>query len=169
MGTRRGRPPYWRTPTPTPERRVKARLKLSGLTPADGQWLAQTLPALQQRARPRPDAVRIEDVVLHHRSGRLGIADALDATADLLEPFAAAGAVVEHRNEWYIDDEEENDEDEQDAADSSSASRAMAKLLKQLAEGEPDLVVSVRMIVDAEGDDAGAASIYWAGLALANR
>jgi hypothetical protein len=169
MGTRRGRPPYWRTPTPTPERRVKARLKLTGLTPADGQWLAETLPALQRRARPKPDAVRIEDVVLRHRSGRLGIADALDATADLLEPFAAAGAVVEHRNEWYIDDEEDDDTDEEDDADSSSASRAMAKLLKQLAEAEPDLLVSARMVVDAEGDDAGAAAIYWAGLALANR
>jgi len=142
---------------------------MTGLTPADGQWLAQTLPTLQQRARPRPEAVRIEDVVLRHRSGRLGIADALDATADLLEPWAAAGALVEHRNEWYIDEDEESDEDEQDDADSSSASRAMAKLLKQLAEADPDLLVSARMVVDAEGDDAGAAALYWAGLALANR
>ena len=148
---------------------MKARLKLTGLTPTDGQWLAQTLPTLQGHARPRPDAVRIEDVVLRHRSGRLGIADALDATADLLEPFAAAGAGVEHRNEWYIDEDEDDETEEQDDADTSSASHAMAKLLKQLAEVEPDLVVSARMIVDAEGDDAGAAAIYWAGLALASR
>jgi hypothetical protein len=121
------------------------------LTTADGEWLARVLPALQGQTRPAPDAVRVEDVVLRHRPGRLGIADALDAAATLLDPFSAAGATVERRNEWYIDDDEDEDE---------SPRRTL------FGEDEPDLVVSLRLIVDAAADDTGAATLYWAALAL---
>jgi hypothetical protein len=152
-----GQPPFWRA-TPSSrssgsfsERRVRGRIHLRNLTAAEGEWLAGVLPALQGHARPAPDAVRVEDVVLRHRPGRLGIADALDATAILLDPFAAAGAVLERRSEWYIDDEEEEDE-------------SPRRLL--FGDEEPDLLVSVRLIVDAAADDAGAAALYWAALAL---
>jgi hypothetical protein len=131
---------------------VRGRVHLRNLTVADGEWLAQVLPALRGHTRAAADAVRIEDVVLRHRPGRLGIADALDATATLLDPFAAAGATLEHRGEWYIDDEEE-EEDE-------SPRRTL------FGDDEPDLLVSVRLIVDAAADDAGAAALYWVALAL---
>jgi len=158
-------PPFWRT-TPSRsggsggERRVRGRVHLKRLTAADGEWLAQALPTLQGNARPEPDAVRVEDVVLRHRSGRLGIADALDATAELLEPFAAAGATLERRGEWFINDDEDEDDDEDDDDTTSRGLRLFAD------DEEPDLVVSARVIVDAAGDDAGAAALYWAALAL---
>lgn len=139
---------------------MRGRIHLKRLTVTDGVWLAQTLPALQGHARPEPDAVRVEDVVLRHRPGRLGIADALDATAEMLEPFAAAGATLERRSEWYIndDDDEDDDDDEEDET---------SKRLQLFAEDEePDLIVSARVIVDAAGDDAGAAALYWVALAL---
>lgn len=118
---------------------------------ADGEWLARVLPVLQGQARPAADAVQVEDIVLRHRPGRLGIADALDATATLLDPFAAAGATLERRNEWYIDDDEDEDENPR---------RTL------FGDDEPDLLVSARLIVDAAADDAGAAALYWAALAL---
>src|SRR5579871_2169268 len=93
------------------ERRVRTSVFLPRLTVADGVWLGRTLPSLQRNARPEPQAVRVEDVALRYRSGRLGIADALDATSTLLEPFAAAGATLEHRGEWYIADEDDDDDD----------------------------------------------------------
>lgn len=132
---------------------MRGRVLLKRLTVADGEWLARVLPTLQGRARPAVDAVRVEDVVLRHRPGRLGIADALDATATLLEPFAAAGATLERRNEWYIDDDDDEDE---------SPRRSL------FGDDEPDLIVSVRVIVDAAADDAGAAALYWAALALSS-
>lgn len=132
---------------------MRARVLLKHLTVADGEWLARVLPTLQGHARPAADAVRVEDVVLRHRPGRLGIADALDATATLLDPFAAAGATLERRNEWYIDDEDDEDE-------------APRRVLFD--DDEPDLVVSVRVIVDAAADDPGAAALYWAALALSS-
>ncbi len=131
---------------------MRARVHLRNLTVADGEWLARVLPALQGHARAVADAVRVEDVVLRHRPGRLGIADALDATATLLDPLAAAGAILEHRSEWYIDDEEEEEDD--------------SPRHKLFGDEEPDLLVSVRLIVDAAADDAGAAALYWAALAL---
>src|SRR5579884_1500523 len=143
-----GQPPFWRATPPSrsngaaPERRVRGRVLLKHLTVSDGEWLAHVLPTLQRHTRAAPDAVRIEDVVLRHRPGRLGIADALDATATLLDPFAAAGASIERRNEWYIDDDDEEDE----------SPRRML-----FGDDEPDLVVSLRVIVDAAADDAGAA------------
>jgi hypothetical protein len=160
-----GQPPFWRAMrrarggAAQDERRVRGRVLLKRLTAEDGQWLAELLPALQGRARPEPDAVRVEDVVLRHRPGRIGIADALDATAEILEPFAAAGATLEHRSEWYINDEEEEDDDSENTA---------RRLLLDEEHEEPDLVVSLRVIVDAAADDAGAAALYWAALALAN-
>lgn len=130
---------------------MRGRVLLRNLTAADGEWLARVLPALRGNARAAADAVRVQDVVLRHRPGRLGIADALDATAAILDPFAAAGATLEHRGEWYIGDEDEDDE---------SPRRTL------FGGDEPDLLVSVRLIVDAAADDAGAAALYWAALAL---
>src|SRR5579863_10031598 len=106
---RNGRMPWQRAATD--ERRVHTSIFLPRLTVADGEWLAQVLPALQRNARPEPQSVRVEDISLRYRSGRLGIADALDATSTLLEPFARAGAALEHRNEWYIADEDDEDEE----------------------------------------------------------
>lgn len=141
------------------ERRVRDSIFLPRLTVADGQWLARVLPRLQQRAHPEPGAVRVEDVALRYRSGRLGIADALDATAELLQAFSAAGADLERRGEWYIsdDDEDEDDEDEDD--------ERPARLSD---EPDHDLLVSARIVVDAAADDAGAAALHWVALALAS-
>ena len=139
------------------DRRVRTSLFLPRLTVADGEWLARTLPTLQRKARPEPQAVRVEDVALRYRSGRLGIADALDATSTLLEPFAAAGAALEHRGEWYISDD---DDDEDGLFDSERPAG-----LKD-APGE-DLLVSARVVIDAAGEDAGAACLYWAVVTLA--
>lgn len=145
-------------PTDEGGRRVQASLFLPRLTAAEGEWLAVVLPALLRRARPEPQAVRVEDVSLRYRSGRLGIADALDATAALLEPFSTAGATVEKRGEWYICDEDD-DEDEIFDAD--------RPLTLEAAPNE-DLLVSARVCVDAAADDPGAAALYWAALALVN-
>ena len=140
------------------DRRVEDTTFLARLTVADGDWLKRTLPALQRKARARPGAVRVEDVALRYRSGRLGIADALDAAAELLAPFAAAGADLERRGEWYIcdDDEDDNDDDEEERP---------ARLAD---EPDQDLLLSVRVIVDATADDAGAAALHWVVLALSN-
>ena len=139
------------------ERRVRTSIFLPRLTIADGEWLARTLPTLQRKARPQPEAVRIEDVALRYRSGRLGIADALDATSALLEPFAAAGASLEHRGEWYISDDDEDDDELFDADRPATLDDAP----------DQDLLVSVRVVVDAAGEDGGAAALYWAVLSLA--
>lgn len=139
-------------------RRVQASVFLPRLTVAEGEWLAKVLPTLQRRARPEPQAVRVEDVSLRYRSGRLGIADALDATAALLEPFATAGATVEKRGEWYICDEDDDDEELFDTD----------RPLRLESAPEEDLLVSARVCVDAAADDSGAAALYWAVLALVN-
>lgn len=141
------------------ERRVRATLFLPRLTVDDGAWLARTLPALQRHARPEPQAVRVEDISLRYRSGRLGIADALDATASLLQPFVVAGAALERRGEWYISDDDEDDDDELFDPDRPAGLRHAP---------EQDLLVSARVMVDAAGDDSGAAALYWAVLALAS-
>jgi hypothetical protein len=138
------------------ERRVRTSIFLPRLTVADGEWLGRTLPALQRNARPEPQAVRIEDVALRYRSGRLGIADALDATSALLAPFAAAGAALEHRGEWYISDDDDNDEETLDTDRPAELREAP----------EQDLLVSARVIIDAAGEDGGAAALYWAVLSL---
>lgn len=138
------------------ERRVRTSIFLPRLTVADGAWLERTLPSLQRNARPEPQAVRVEDVALRYRSGRLGIADALDATSTLLEPFAAAGAALEHRGEWYIS----NDEDDDDETFNSDRPTELSDAPDQ------DLLVSARVIIDAAGADGGAAALYWAVLSL---
>jgi hypothetical protein len=137
------------------ERRIRMSVMLSRLTVADGLWLERSLPGLMRRARPAAGAVRLEDVVLRHRRGRLGVADALDATATLLEPFAAAGAELESRGEWYVADEDDEDDDDDERPPRLHESP------------EHDLLVSVRVAIDATAEDAGAASLYWAALALA--
>ena len=158
-----------------PERRIRANVFLRRLTVADGQWLAQTLPALQRRARPAPDAVRLENVALRYRSGRLGIADALDATEALLQPFAAAGAQVERRHEWYISDDDDDDDDDDDTTGPHPTLGGASWWATQFASSQPDeppaaseqdLLVSVRVRIDASADDAGAAALYWATLGL---
>jgi hypothetical protein len=142
--------------TQAEERRVEATIFLPRLTVADGEWLAKILPALQRKARAQSGAVTVEDVTIRHRSGHVGVADAMDATTHLLAPFTVAGADVERRNEWILDDGDEDDEDDDD--------EHPARL-----EDEPDvdLLVSARVTVDAAADDAGAAALHWVALALA--
>ncbi len=139
------------------ERRVRTSIYLPHLTVADGEWLAKTLPALQRNARPEPQAVQIEDVALRYRSGRLGIADALDATAALLAPLATAGASIEHRGEWYISDDNDDDRSELFETEQPTPLSDMPR---------EDLLVSARFVVDAAATDAGAAALYWAVLGL---
>ncbi|MGO8951381.1 MAG: hypothetical protein ACLQUY_27750 [Ktedonobacterales bacterium] len=136
---------------------MRTSIYLPHLTVADGEWLAKTLPVLQRNARPEPQAVRVEDVALRYRSGRLGIADALDATAALLAPLATAGATIEHRGEWYISDDD--DEDHSDLFETEQPTR-LADMPRE------DLLVSARFVVDAAATDAGAAALYWAVLGL---
>ncbi len=142
------------------ERRINASVFLARLTAADGAWLNQILPTLQHGVRARADAVRVEDVVLRHRPGRLGIADAMDATAEILRPFSTAGATLEHRNQWYIADDDDDDD-----TDDAPVARRLAELIKS---SEDDLLVNARVVIDASAEDAGAAAIYWAILALSN-
>jgi hypothetical protein len=137
------------------ERRIEATIFLPRLTVADGEWLAKILPALQRKAHAQSGAVQVEDVTIRHRSGQLGVADAMDATTRLLAPFAAAGADVERRNDWVLDDGDDEDDDDDERP---------ARL-----EDEPDqdLLVSARVTVDAAADDGGAAALHWVALALA--
>ena len=140
------------------ERRVQATVFLPRLAAVDGEWLAQVLPTLQRRARPEPQAVRIEDVSLRYRSGRLGIADALDATAALLsrsprrEPpsrsVASGTSVTKMMTTTSL-----FDTDRPATLDAAP---------------QEDLLVSARVCVDAAADDPGAAALYWAVLALIN-
>ncbi len=158
------------TNTPSSERRVHISVLMTGLTVEDGEWLARTLPALMRKSRPAHGAVRVEHVALRYRSGRLGVADALDATAALLEPFAAAGAELERRNEWYItDDDDEDDEGDDDDDDDLSSSSLFGRGHSARLDESPeqDLLVSARLQVDATAEDAGAALLYWAALGLA--
>ncbi len=138
------------------ERRIEATIFLPRLTVADGEWLARILPALQRKARAQSGAVTVEDVTIRHRSGQLGVADAMDATTHLLAPFSAAGADGERRNDWILDDGDDDDDEDED--------EQPARL-----EDEPDqdLLVSARVTVDAAADDAGAAALHWVALALA--
>jgi hypothetical protein len=139
------------------ERRVRDTIFLPRLTVTDGAWLRRVLPHLQGRSHAAVGAVRVEDVALRYRSGRLGVADALDATADLLTPWAEAGADLDRRNDWAVTDDDEDDEDDDDEEEQP------ARL-----EDEPDedLLVSLRVVVDAAADDAGSAALHWVALAL---
>lgn len=140
------------------ERRVRDTIFLPRLTVDDGTWLRRILPHLQGRVHAAAGAVRVEDIALRYRSGRLGVADALDAAAELLSPWAAAGADLDRRNDWSIADDDEDDDVDDDEEDQP------ARL-----EDEPDedLLVSLRVVVDAEADDAGSAALHWVALALA--
>ena len=142
------------------ERRINASVFLARLTAADGAWLDQILPTLQRGVPARTDAVRVEDIVLRHRPGRIGIADAMDATAEMLRPFSVAGATLDHRNQWFIADEDDDDDDTD-----APVARRLADLIRT---GDDDLLVNARIIIDASVEDSGAAAIYWAILALSN-
>jgi hypothetical protein len=146
--------------TDAEELRVRDTIFLPRLTVGDGEWLRKVLPHLQGRAHAAAGAVRVEDIALRYRSGRLGVADALDATAELLSPWAAAGADLDRRNDWSItDDDEDDDEDDDDADEDEQPARL---------EDEPDqdMLVSLRVVVDAAADDAGSAALHWVALAL---
>ena len=155
--THRGNSRGWWPGAVASERRVRMSIFLPKLTIADGEWLARALPGLQRNARPEPQSVRVEDVSLRYRTGRLGIADALDATAALLEPFAAAGAVLERRGEWFISDDDDDDDDELFETEQPVG-------LKDAPD--QDLLVSARVVVDAAAEDGGAAALYWVAVAL---
>jgi hypothetical protein len=141
------------------ERRVRDTVFLPGLTVNDGDWLRRVLPHLQGRSHAAAGAVRVEDIALRYRSGRLGVADALDAAAELLSPWAAAGADLDRRNDWAITDDDDEDDDEDDDDEEERPARLED-------EPEQDLLVSLRVVVDAAADDAGSAALHWAALAL---
>ncbi len=74
--------------------------------------------------------------------------------------FSTAGATLEHRNQWYIADDDDDDD-----TDDAPVARRLAELIKS---SEDDLLVNARVVIDASAEDAGAAAIYWAILALSN-
>lgn len=140
------------------DRRIQDTIYLPKLTVADGEWLKRILPALQRRVRAQPGAVRVEDIALRYRSGRVGIADALDAASESLAPLATAGADLEHRAQWYIGDDDDNDDDDDDDDEERPA--------RLSDEPDQDVLLSLRIVVDASADDAGAAALHWVALAL---
>jgi hypothetical protein len=150
------------------QRRIQETVTLAGLTIAEGEWLAQLTPGLVGAARAAQDAVCVRDVALRYRPGRLGIADALDATEELFAAFAAAGAIIEPRHRWEIVDDE--DEGLTLTANGSPRSFAEAMRLHQLRAkrlpDDVDLSVDAVLIVDAAADDIAAAAIFWLALAL---
>ena len=149
------------------DRRVSKSIYLPHLTAADGIWLTHILPVLQRNNRPEPGSVKVEDISLRYRAGRLGIADALDATSELLEAFASAGVSVEHRNEWYIADiEDTSDEDNIPVTSFATAMKRAMLRSERAAVAHEDLVVSARLTVEARAEDVGAAAVYWAALTL---
>ncbi|HEX8998137.1 MAG TPA: hypothetical protein VF812_19090 [Ktedonobacterales bacterium] len=150
------------------QRRIQETVTLSGLTIAEGEWLARLAPELTGTACASQDAVSVRDIALRYRPGRLGIADALDATEEIFAPLAAAGASVEPRHRWEIVDDE--DEGLTLTANGSPRSFAEAMRLHQLRAkrlpDEVDLSVDAIMVVDAAADDIAAAAIFWLALAL---
>ena len=151
-----------------PQRRIQETVTLSGLTIGEGEWLAQLTPGLVGSAHATPDAVCVRDIALRYRPGRLGIADALDATDELFAALAAAGASIEPRHRWEIVDDE--DEGLTLTANGSPRSFAEAMRLHQLRAkrlpDDVDLSVDAVLIVDAAADDIAAAAIFWLALAL---
>lgn len=149
-------------------RRIQETVTLEGLTIGDGEWLAQVAPALVGSAQAARDAATIREIALRYRPGRLGIADALDATEAIFAPLAAAGAVVEPRARWEIVDDE--DEGLTLTANGSPRSFAEAMRLHQLRArrlpDDVDLSVDAVIAIDAEAGDLGAAAIFWLALAL---
>jgi hypothetical protein len=151
-----------------PQRRIQETVTLSGLTIAEGEWLAQLTSGLTGAATAGQDAICVRDIALRYRPGRLGIADALDATEELFAPFATAGASIEPRHRWEIVDDE--DEGLTLSANGSPRSFAEAMRLHQLRAkrlpDDVDLSVDAVLIVDAAADDIAAAAIFWLALAL---
>ncbi len=151
-----------------PQRRIQETVTLSGLTIGEGEWLAQLTPRLVGSACAAPGAVSVRDIALRYRPGRLGIADALDATEELFSALATAGASVDPRHRWEIVDDE--DEGLTLTANGSPRSFAEAMRLHQLRAkrlpDDVDLSVDAVLIVDATADDLAAAAIFWLALAL---
>jgi len=150
------------------QRRIQETVTLSALTIGEGEWLAALTPGLVGSTRATPDAVTVRDIALRYRPGRMGIADALDATEAIFAPFAAAGATIEPRHRWEIID----DEDEVLALTANGAPRSFADAmrLRQLRArrlpDEIDLTVDAVLVVDAAADDIAAAALFWLALAL---
>lgn len=151
-----------------PQRRIQETVTLAGLTIGEGEWLAQLTPDLIGSSRATRDAIMLRDIALRYRPGRMGIADALDATEQIFAPLAAAGATVEPRHRWEIVDDE--DEGLMLTANGSPRSFAEAMRLRQLRAkrlpDDVDLSVDAILVVDAAADDIAAAAIFWLALAL---
>lgn len=157
-----------RGPAVPQQRRIQETVTLSGLTIAEGEWLAQHTPGLVGSTCAAQDAISVRDIALRYRPGRLGIADALDATEELFAPLSSAGAIIEPRHRWEIVDDE--DEGLTLTANGSPRSFAEAMRLHQLhakrLPDEVDLSVDAVLVVDAAADDLAAAAIFWLALAL---
>lgn len=157
-------------PTSPPPRRIQETVTLSGLTIGEGEWLARHTPTLVGSSQAGQDAICVRDIALRYRPGRLGIADALDATEEIFAPLSAAGANVEPRHRWEIVDDD--DEGLTMTANGSPRSFAEAMRLHQLrAKRMPDhvdLSVDAVLVVDAAADDLAAAALFWLALALPN-
>ena len=155
-------------PASPPQLRIQETVTLSGLTIGEGEWLARTTPGLVGTAQAAQDAICVREISLRYRPGRLGIADALDATEEIFAPFAAAGANIEPRHRWEIVD----DDDEALTLIANGMPRSAAELMRQhqlRAKRMPDSVdlsVDAVLIVDAAADDLAAAAIFWLALAL---
>lgn len=141
------------------EHRVSVSLPLQ-LTVSDGEWLGRTLSATLGRVRAQVDTVVVKDVTLRYRPGRLGVADAMDAAAQVLAPLSAAGASVEPRDDWYLADE---DEEEDDGEAVASKAQAWHKQYP-----DEDLILRARVDFNAPAEDVGAAILYWVLRSLGN-
>ncbi len=152
-------------------RRIQETVTFAGLTIAEGEWLAEMTPDFIGAARAAQDAITVRDVALRYRPGRLGIADALDATEEIFRPFARAGAVIESRHHWEIIDDDDGDGDGPGMViHGSPRSFAEAMRLHQLharrLPDDVDLSVDATLVVDAAADDRVAALIFWLALCL---
>ncbi len=157
-------------PTSPPPRRIQETVTLSGLTIGEGEWLARHTPTLVGSSQAGQDAICVRDIALRYRPGRLGIADALDATEEIFAPLAAGRAKVEPRPRWEIVGD--CDGGLAMTANGSPRSFAEAMRLHQLrAKRMPDHVdpsVDAVLVVDAAADDLAAAALFWLALALPN-
>lgn len=150
-------------------RRIEETVTFSGLTIAEGEWLAETTPDFTEGGCAAQDAVAVRDIALRYRPGRLGIADALDATEEIFAPLARAGAVIESRHHWEIIDDDDGDEPGM-IVNGSPRSFAEAMRLHQLharrLPDDVDLSVDATLVVDAAADDRVAALLFWLALSL---
>lgn len=138
------------------EHRVCTTLRLPQLTASDGEWLARVLSSTLGHIRAQPDAVVVKDVTLRYRPARLGVADAMDAVAELLAPLSAAGASVESRDDWYIADDDDDDE-----SDDDDDERKSPKPVWYAQFPDENLLVRARVDFNAAADDVGAAVLHW--------